>query len=104
MKKIRAYVDWDDETKTHYYNDFEVVEKLPKINDIYYADEFRDERVTSIKRIDIDCEQGNDDVYNYDYYEIITDVYDKDYDEHDDNYYFVCTEIVYDDEDSIIDE
>lgn len=104
MKKIRAYVDWDDETKTHYYNDFEVVEKLPKINDVCYDDDCSIERVRSIENVELDCEQGNDDVYNYDYYKIITDIYDKDYDEHDDNYHFVCIEKVYDNEEPIIDE
>lgn len=31
MKKIKAYVDYEDETKTHYYKNFEVIENLPEL-------------------------------------------------------------------------
>lgn len=92
MKKIRAYIDWNDATRTHYYRDFEIVENLPKINEIYYEDESSVEKVKLIERVNLDCE-NSDDVYNYDYYEIIIDAYDKDYNEHDERSYFVCVEL-----------
>lgn len=30
MNKIKAYIKYDDETKTHYYDTFEIYEILPE--------------------------------------------------------------------------
>lgn len=64
MKKIKAYISYNDYNKVHYYETFDIIEELPKIdNEKIYNDS-----VTNIEDIKLDCEQGNDDVYNYDYY------------------------------------
>lgn len=91
MNKIRAYADWDDRTKTHYYKDFEIVEELPKVDEIYYEDSSSKEVVKSVESVRLDCE-NNDNVYNYDFYKIIVSCYDKDRDEVEDNEYYICIE------------
>ena len=30
---IKAYVSYNDYTKTHYYENFDIIDELPKIND-----------------------------------------------------------------------
>ena len=54
--------------------DFKIIDKLPKIGkeligNGYYKD--NQSIVYKIENIEIDCEQGSDDVYNYDYYKIL---------------------------------
>ena len=62
---IRAYVDYNDYTKTHYYENFDIIDELPKINDEYFSD-----KIIKIEEVDLDCEQSGDNVYNYDYYKL----------------------------------
>ncbi len=65
MKKIKVYVNYRDEDKTHFYEYFKIVEELPKIeNNKKYNDE-----VVEIKEIQPDVENNND-VFDYNYYEI----------------------------------
>lgn len=90
METIRAYVGWNDYTKTHYYRDFEAVESLPKVDEVYYEDDGRIETVKAIEKVKLDTEQGNDEVYRYFYYKIIVNCYDKDNNENDEDEYFVC--------------
>ena len=33
MSYIKAYIDYDNETKTHYYKDFKIVDRLPEIEE-----------------------------------------------------------------------
>lgn len=76
--KIKAYVSYDDDRCIHYYRNFEVESSLPEVNDVIDGDYDRDdgkcgyngyrERVTAVVAVNLDCEQGNDEVYNYDYY------------------------------------
>ena len=77
MKKIKAYVDYNEREKIHYYQMFDVVEVIPE----YY----NDEKVIDIKEVRLDSEQGNDEVYKYDFYEITTIDDDKE-----ESYYYIC--------------
>ena len=65
MKKIKAYIGWNDTNHTHHYKEFEIVKKLPEKRDVF--DE-NGERIIKIENVKLDCEQGNEEVYNYDYY------------------------------------
>lgn len=56
---------------------FDVVEIIPQ----YY----NDEKVVDIKEIHLDAEQGNDEVYKYDFYEITTID-----DEKEESHYYIC--------------
>lgn len=87
MAKIRAYTGYSERRKTHYYTDFEIVNKLPEVGEVVYGDDDNcininygeRERVKSVSAVSLDCEQGNDEVYNYDYYEVCTQF--EEYDE-----------------------
>lgn len=79
--KIKAYVDYNDYDKIHYFDDFYIVDELPKIGDL-----IDDDKVIKIEEIGLDCEQPNDEVYNYDYYKLTLK-----YEEDDDTYaVYVC--------------
>ena len=77
MKKIKAYVDYNEREKNHYYQIFDVVEVIPR----YY----NDEEVIGVKEVRLDAEQGNDEVYKYDFFEITTID-----DEKEESYYYIC--------------
>lgn len=77
MEKIKAYVDYNEREKIHYYQTFDVVEVIPK----YY----NDEEVIGVKEVRLDAEQGNDEVYKYDFFEIITID-----DEKEESHYYIC--------------
>ena len=77
MEKIKAYVNYNEREKIHYYQMFDVVEVIPK----YY----NDEEVVDIKEVRLDAEQGNDEVYKYDFFEITTID-----DEKEENHYYIC--------------
>ncbi len=85
--KIRAYTGYCERSNTHYYTDFEIVDKLPELGEVVYGDSDNctridygeRERVTNVCKAWLDCEQGNDEVYDYDYYEIQTQL--EEYDE-----------------------
>lgn len=55
----------DEVNKIHYSRNFEVVDTLPEVGDILNR-----ETVTEIAPVVLDWEQGNDDVYRYEYYRI----------------------------------
>jgi hypothetical protein len=63
--KIKAYVGYSARSNTHYYRDFEIVPYLPSV-----GDEIDGWDVQDITPAVLDCEQGSDRVYAYDYYEI----------------------------------
>ena len=77
MEKIKAYVNYNERKKIHYYQMFDVVEVIPK----YY----NDEEVVDIKEVRLDAEQGNDEVYKYDFFEITTIDNDKE-----ESCYYIC--------------
>lgn len=87
--KIRAYVSYSERTNTHYYTDFTVVDELPKIGEKNLNES---EEIVDVTPVDLDCDQGNDDVYKYDYYKVtvkVTDEFDGNVDEREG---FVCIE------------
>ena len=54
--------------------DFKIISELPKIEkeligNKYYKD--NQSIVYDIENVDVDCEQGSNDVYNYNYYKIL---------------------------------
>lgn len=81
---IKAYVSYNEYSCIHYYRDFEVETSLPEVNDIIDGDYDCDdgkcgydgyrERVIAVVDVSLDCEQDNDDVYNYDYYCIFSQI------------------------------
>ena len=77
MEKIKAYVNYNEREQIHYYQMFDVVEVIPK----YY----NDEEVVDIKEVRLDAEQGNDEVYKYDFFEITTIDNDKE-----ESCYYIC--------------
>lgn len=87
MEKIKVYVDYKERSKVHYWAMFEVVDRLPKVGEVVYGDDDdalrpyygERERVERIWKVEPDCEQGNDDVFEYDYFEVFTrlEEYDK---------------------------
>lgn len=77
MEKIKAYVNYNEREKNHYYQIFDVVEVIPR----YY----NDEEVIGVKEVRLDAEQGNDEVYKYDFFEITTID-----DEKEESYYYIC--------------
>lgn len=54
-----------------YYKEFEIVNKLPEIGDDF---KFGIGKVKEVKTCRIDCEQGNDEIWNYDYYRVVTEI------------------------------
>ena len=77
MKKIKAYVDYNEREKIHYYQTFDVVEVIPQ----YY----NDEKVIDIKEVRLDAEQGNDEVHKYNFFKITTIDDDKE-----ESCYYIC--------------
>lgn len=86
MKKIgniKAFVGYNEVNNFHYYQNFEIVDELPKIRD-----EIDDSKVVAINPVNLDCEQPNDSVYSYDYYKLTLK-----YEDYDDTYaMYVCVE------------
>lgn len=77
MATIRAYTGYSERSNTHYYRDFKIVDSLPEVGEIIYGDDNNKyygecERVKSVDKIELDCEQGDEVVYNYDYYRTTT--------------------------------
>lgn len=78
--KIRAYTGYSERSNARYYTDFEIVGKLPEVGEVIYGDSDNSvtpyhgerERVTNVCAARIDCEQGNDEVYDYEFYEVQT--------------------------------
>ena len=76
---IKAYTDYSESRDKHLYNNFDIVDKLPELKNIKTL--IADTNLTSwldnnaafgINKIELDCEQADDDVYNYDFYEVNT--------------------------------
>lgn len=78
MEKIKAYVNYNEREKIHYYQIFDVVEVIPEKF-------YNDEEIIEIKEVRLDAEQGNDEVYKYDFFEITTID-----DEKEESYYYIC--------------
>ena len=80
MNKIRAYVRMDEVNKVHYYKDFEVINFTPEVGDPCFGEEIKE-----IIPVQLDVEQGRDEVYEYDYFKIITTM-NKEFDKANDAY------------------
>lgn len=71
--KIRVKTRTDEAEKIAYYRDFEIVKSLPNVGDIdEVSPEYNGEKTTVIGIFEavIDCEQGSDEIYNYEYFRI----------------------------------
>lgn len=74
--KIRAYVDYNERSNTRYYRDFTIVDELDyEVNDLekLIADKslnypIHNGSVFEISEVRLDCQQGNSEVYDFDYY------------------------------------
>jgi hypothetical protein len=68
--KIKAYTRFVESTNTHYYREFDIVDSLPEVGEVVYGGEDYGQRqtVTKISEAILDCEQGNREVDNYDFY------------------------------------
>lgn len=87
--KIRAYVNYDERRKIHYYKDFEIIKELPK-----EGDEYDYKKVIKVYQIMLDSEQGDDDIYDYDFFEITLSCVENDEEEQDIVYIAIEKEIV----------
>lgn len=65
MTTIKAYTGYNERTGTHYYRTFEIVDTLPEVGETCNQGDYK---CTEINEVYLDCEQGKDDVYNYNYY------------------------------------
>ena len=75
MKSIRAYVSMDEVNKVRYYRDFEIKKELPVVGE-EFGSHFGDgieEVVKEVKEVRLDCEQGSDEVYEYDFFTVKTE-------------------------------
>lgn len=78
--KIKAYTGY--KPGRHLYNEFEIINELPRIGE---ESPFTfSEIVTSIEPVDLDCEQGNPEVFKYDYYRMESVPKPEELDEDDD--------------------
>lgn len=55
------------------YREFEIINQLPEVGDV----ENGQFKVLEISEVQLDCEQGNDEVYRYKYYEIVRQEIDE---------------------------
>ena len=67
MKKIKAYTGYNEKTNTHYYHNFYEEYSKPEA-----GEEYEDGVVAEVNEVYLDCQQDNDEVYNYDYYIVKT--------------------------------
>lgn len=63
--KIKACVDYDKRSNMRYFRDFEIIEKLPKEDDV-----FNGGSVCDIYQVILKVKQVDNGVYDYDFYEI----------------------------------
>ena len=71
--KIRAYTSFEESNKIHRWRDFEIVGKLPVLGEIKeISPEYDGEKTTLVNIFEcpIDCEQGNDEVFEYEYFKL----------------------------------
>lgn len=66
MEYMRVIVDYDDYTNTYYYQNFKIVDKKPKVQEEFEYSK----RITKVERLKLDCENRDDEVFDYDYYKI----------------------------------
>lgn len=62
-----------DREKIHYYQNFEIIENLPELETEAIKNENYkncDSLLEKIETVKLDCEQGSDEVYKYDFYKL----------------------------------
>lgn len=93
---IKAYTDYDERRNIHYYRNFEIVDQLPEVQ------EYDDRKIIEIIPLELDCEQGSPEVWNYDYYEIVMCLRNEDdeFDESDSYSEYVAIEKVFEEEET----
>lgn len=109
--KIRAYVNYDERSNTRYHRDFTIEDYKIKDLEVEDLDELiknttlnswlDNETIINIQEVNLDCEQGNNEVFDYDYYcikKVDIGDYHQDYDEDKDindyiNYEYVAIKI-----------
>ena len=79
MNKIKAYIGYDEETNTYIYENFEIIDKLPKVlpefsdlnklieNNTLINNKYNDIFV-EVKDVYLDTEQPREAVWDYNYY------------------------------------
>ena len=68
---IRAKIGLNEWNNTVIRRNFELVKSLPTVNE-----QFHDYTVLKLNEISLDCEERNENLYNYDYFKI--DLLDED--------------------------
>ena len=98
--KIEVYTGYNDWTNTRYYRYFTICDELPEMGYDYGSFWEEDHRfVKEIKPAHIDCEQGSDEVYYYEYYIVTYDCTERDGTKYEDEEYIAIP--LSDDYDSI---
>ena len=67
MGKIRAYVEMDEVNKIRFFKDFRIVPETLTVNGLLEG-----EIIKEVIPVRLDCEQGSDEVYNYEYFKVFT--------------------------------
>jgi hypothetical protein len=70
MEKIKVCTHMNEYHKTRYYQNFIIENEMP-------TDEYMGIKIKCIAPVRIDCEQGNNEIWDYDYYVITTQYYDN---------------------------
>lgn len=101
--KIKAYTSYNDYNRTRYFREFDIVKSIPVVGEDY-GSHFGDgvtETVKEVNEVRLDIEQGKDEVWDYDYYEVVTNYYDRLDDETTEETYYIAIEKVFDEDDVV---
>lgn len=88
MSTIRAFTSYNESSNTRGYRMFDIIDSLPEVGGTYNGEE-----VKEVNSVYLDAEQDSDEVYNYDYYHVITKCLDAE-DLEDKSDYFVAVESI----------
>lgn len=92
MKKIKAYTSYHERTNTRRYRMFKVLESLPELGAGGYGYAV-DKDIIELSDVKLDCEQGNNEVYNYNFYEVkYRYLDDEDYEDDEFDIDYICVE------------
>lgn len=88
MSTIRVFTSYNESSNARKYRMFDIIDSLPEVGGTYNGEE-----VKEVNSVYLDAEQDSDEVYNYDYYHIITKCLDAE-DQEDESDYFVAVESI----------
>lgn len=71
VTKISVCLRENEYRGRRYYKEFEIIDELPQVGDEF---KFGIGKVKEVKPCRIDCEQSSDDIWNYDYYRVVTEI------------------------------